>query len=402
MKDDKILNITSDVQWIGILDYDIVTFDVVMETKYGTTYNSYFINAEKKAIIETSKEKFWDTYLEKIKKVTALEDIEYIIANHTEPDHSGNISNLLKLAPNAKVVATGNAIRYLKDIIGWDFPYIIVKDGDSLDLGNKTLSFIGAPNLHWPDSMFTYLHEDKLLFTCDAFGAHFCHDAMFDDLVPDYDDALRYYYDVIVKPYSKFVLKAVEKVKDLEIDTICTGHGPILRTYWKEIVRKYIEMANAYLSLPLKKFVFIPFVSAYDKTGTVAYKIAEGIKSVADVDIEVVNIEMMPLGDLDERLRKASAILIGSPTINQNTLLPIYKMFALINPIRDRNKLAAAFGSYGWSGEAPEIIAATLKSLKLKLFENNFAFKFSPHAHVLEEAYKYGQNFAHQLTAIHE
>ncbi len=153
MTDQKNIEISPDVHWIGILDRDIVTFDVVMETKHGTTYNSYFINAEKKTIVDTSKEKFWDTYLEKVKSVVDPAEIEYIIVNHTEPDHSGNLRNLLNLAPKATVVGSGNAIRYLKDLMGADFPYKIVKDGQTLDLGNKTLRFIAAPNLHWPDTI---------------------------------------------------------------------------------------------------------------------------------------------------------------------------------------------------------------------------------------------------------
>ncbi len=394
MKDDKVLDITPDVKWIGVLDKDLATFDVVMETKYGTTYNSYFINADKKAIVETSKEKFWDVYQRKIEQVCSLDEIEYIIVNHTEPDHSGNLKHLLKVAPHAQVVATGNAVRYLKDLLGFDFPYLIVKDGDTLDLGNKQLRFISAPNLHWPDSMFTYLLEDKLLFTCDAFGAHYCDAAMFDDMVPNYDDAFKYYFDVILKPYSKFMLKAIEKIKGLEIEAICTGHGPILRRHWQRYVELSDQYAREALSMPEKDIVFIPYVSAYEKTGQVAHKIAEGIKSVADVDVEVSNIECMPLGDLDERISKSKAYIIGSPTINQNTLLPVYKIFALINPIRDRNKPAAAFGSYGWSGEAPHIIKANLKSLKLKLFDEMFLFKFTPHKNVLEDAYVYGQKFA--------
>ena len=173
MIDDKILHVTDDVAWIGVLDFDIVTFDIVMETKYGTTYNSYFVNAEKKAIIETVKDKFKDVYLQKIQKVTNPQEIEYIILDHTEPDHSGSLKYLLEIAPNATVVGSGQALNYLQDITGIQFKSLKVKDGDTLDLGNKTLKFIGAPNLHWPDSIYTYLVEDKLLFTCDSFGAHF-------------------------------------------------------------------------------------------------------------------------------------------------------------------------------------------------------------------------------------
>ncbi|MDD3876442.1 MAG: FprA family A-type flavoprotein [Bacteroidales bacterium] len=400
MKNKEILDVSSDVKWIGILDKDLATFDVVMETKFGTTYNSYFINADKKTIIETSKEKFWDVYLNKIKQVCVPEEIDYIIANHTEPDHSGNIANLIKIAPKAKVVATGNAIRYLKDLIGFDFPHIIVRDGDTLDLGNKTLSFIGAPNLHWPDSMFTYLHEDKLLFTCDAFGAHYCDEEMYNDKIGNYDEAFKYYFDVILKPYSKFILKAVDKIKDLQIDCICPGHGPILRSNPLKIVEKSVDFAKEALKMPERKVIFIPYVSAYDKTGKVAHKIADGIKSTANVDVEVADIEMMSLGDLDERISRSSAYIIGSPTINQNTLLPIYKLFALINPIRDRNKLAAAFGSYGWSGEAPCIIEANIKSLKLRLFEEKFTFKFTPHDNVQQNAINFGKKFAEHFTSL--
>lgn len=181
MEDKQILDINKDVKWIGVLDKDIVTFDVVMQTEYGTTYNSYFINAEKKAIVETTKEKFWDVYRNKIKNVVNPEEIEYIILDHTEPDHSGNVKNLLNIAPNATIVGTKNAIRYLKDLVDVEFQSMTVKDGDTLDLGNKTLEFFNASNLHWPDTMFTYLKEDKLLFTCDAFGCHYCDERMYDD-----------------------------------------------------------------------------------------------------------------------------------------------------------------------------------------------------------------------------
>ncbi|PIY02471.1 MAG: hypothetical protein COZ21_14005 [Bacteroidetes bacterium CG_4_10_14_3_um_filter_31_20] len=241
MIDAQIINVTNDVKWIGILDESLATFDVVMETKYGSTYNSYFINAEKKVIIETAKENFTEIYLNKVKQVVTPESIDYIIMDHTEPDHSGCLRHLLKIAPNAVVIGSGNAIRYLQDIVDIPFKSKQVKNGDTLNLGNKTLKFIAAPNLHWPDTMYSYLVEEKILFTCDSFGSHFCKKEMFDDLVPNFDDAYQYYFDVILKPYSKFMLKAIEKIKQLEIKTICTGHGPILRTYWKKYVDLYCE-----------------------------------------------------------------------------------------------------------------------------------------------------------------
>ncbi len=400
MTDSKILEITKDVKWIGVTDPGLVTFDVVMETKFGTTYNSYFIDADRKTIIETTKEKCWDAYLKKIKQVCNPSEIEFIVLNHTEPDHSGNLKNLLRIAPHAVVVGTGNAIRYLKDIMGQDFPNLIVKDGHTLDLGNKTLQFVSAPNLHWPDTMYTYLKEDKLLFTCDSFGAHFSSEIIFEDEIEnieEYHEAFKYYFDVIMKPFSKFMLKAIEKIEPLDFTCICTGHGPILRTNW----RKYVAITKEYsleaLKLPARPMVFIPYVSAYHKTGMVAEMIAEGIREAGDIDVEVCDIEMTPMGELEQKITHASAYVIGSPTINQNILFPIYKCFALINPIRDKGKLAAAFGSYGWSGEARKIIRTNLENLKLKVFDADIFVKFSPNEEDTLQAVNMGKAFGKEL-----
>jgi len=372
-----------------------------METKYGTTYNSYFIDAEKKAIIETTKEKFVDTYLEKVKKVCDPKEIEYIILNHTEPDHSGNLTHLLEIAPNATVVGSGNALRYLEDIVAKPFKSMKVKEGDTLDLGNKTLRFISAPNLHWPDSIYTYLEEDKLLFTCDSFGAHYCSEEMFDDKVGNYDDSFHYYFDVILKPFSKFMLKAINKIRPLEINAICTGHGPILRSNWKKYVDLSEELATKYLeeTSPVKAKVFIPFVSAYGYTKKMAETIKQGIESVDDVDVELLDIEHSTIGELDSKLTHANGIIIGCPTINQNILIPVYKLFAVINPLRDKGKLAGAFGSFGWSGEGVKMIEDNMKNLKLNIFQQGIAAKFSPNEESTERLKDYGEAFARRLLS---
>lgn len=395
MIDDKVLDVTLDVKWIGVLDYDIVTFDVVMETKYGTTYNSYFINANKKVIIETSKDKFTDVYLNKVKRVTDPNEIQYIILDHTEPDHSGSLKYLLDIAPNATVVGSGQALNYLQDIVGVPFKSLKVKDGDTLDLGNKTLKFIGAPNLHWPDSIYTYLVEDKILFTCDSFGAHFCHEAMFDDLVGNYFDSFKYYFDVILQPFSKFMLKAIEKIRPLEIDAICTGHGPILRTNWKHIVNQTETWAKEFIEKVGHKEnrVLITYVSAYGYTKEMAHKIKEGIHLSGDFDVNVIDLEATLLGDIDEQLTRSNGLIIGSPTINQNTLLPIYRLFSVVNPLRDRLKLASCFGSYGWSGEAIKIIEANLKALKFNLIQEGMASKFFPHDGKADQYVEFGKTF---------
>ncbi len=395
----KVLDINENVKWIGILDFDIKTFDIVMETEHGTTYNSYFINAEKKTIVETAKEKFSDEYLEKIKSVTNPEEIEYIVLDHTEPDHAGSLKKLLEIAINATVVGSGQAIKYVQDMHEIDFKYQIVKDGDELDLGNKTLKFIGAPNLHWPDSIYTYLVEDKILFTCDSFGAHYCSNEMFDDLIDDYSDAFKYYFDVILKPYSKFLLKAIDKIKDLEIDVIAPGHGPILRSNHKEIVERSAKFASEYLNQndhPKKK-ALVTYVSAYGYTGEMSRALAKGIESAGDIEAEVLDIETIDLGELDSKLVNVDAILVGSPTINQNILLPVFKLFAVINPIRDRGKLAAAFGSFGWSGEGVNIIESNLRALKLKVVDSPAAMKFRPDSNQKEELFAFGQEFGKQM-----
>ena len=401
MKDTQVLDVTRDVKWIGVLDHDIVTFDVVMETLDGTTYNSYFINAEKKAIIETTKLQFWDTYLAKIKQVCNPAEIEYIILDHTEPDHSGNLQNLLQLAPNATVVGSGNALRYLKEMFAIDFKSIQVKDGDTLSLGNKTLRFISAPNLHWPDSIYTYLEEDKLLFTCDSFGAHYCSEKMFDDLVDNYDESFKYYFDVILKPFSKFFLRAIEKIRPLEIDAICTGHGPILRSNWKKYVDLSEEWSRKAIENPLKDRVFIAYVSAYHNTGQLAMSIAEGLKESGEMEVVVMDIEKTPAAVLEEQLSRASGLILGSPTINQNILPQIYQVFALLNPLRDKGKLGAAFGSYGWSGEGAKFIESNLSNLKLKLFEENLFIKFTPAKNEHALAREFGIRFGKALKNNH-
>jgi flavorubredoxin len=403
--DEGIVSITPDVKWIGTLDYDIRTFDIVMTTEFGTTYNSFFINADKKALIEVAKEKFSETYLNKLKSVTDPAEIQYIILDHTEPDHSGSLHLLLEIAPSATVVGSGNAIRYLEDIVNRPFRSMVVKDGDTLDLGNKTLRFISAPNLHWPDSIYTYLDEEKILFTCDSFGAHYCDQHMFSELTPEYLSAFKYYFDVILKPYSRFMVKAIEKIKPLQIDVICPGHGPVHREHLREVISLTEKYSNEYLNLiadkPVKK-VLITYVSAYGFTKQAAEYIALGIRESGTFETEIADIENIPTGELDSKLTSADAILTGSPTINQNTLLPVYRLFALINPLRDRGKMAGAFGSYGWSGEASRIILDTFRNLKLKTFDETATFKFSPGASKKDALIEFGKRFAQKILENYE
>jgi flavorubredoxin len=398
MKEVNTLKISDSVHWVGVLDKELVTFDVVMETKFGTTYNSYFIDAEHKTVVDTVKEKFWPEYEAKLRSLMQPEDLRYIVVNHTEPDHSGCVGRLLEIAPQAVVVATGTAIRYLKDLMTSPFNSIQVKDGEELDLGNKTLQFISAPNLHWPDTMFTFLKEENILFTCDSFGAHYADDRMFDDLMDTWDESFKYYFDVILKPFSRFLLKAIERIRPLDIAVICTGHGPILRSNWKKYVDLSERYANEALAMPQQKRVYIPYVSAYHKTGTLAHAIAKGLASDSNLEIFVQDIEHTTLGEIDMQVAMASGIIIGCPTINQNILLPVYRLFAVINPLRDKGKLAGGFGSYGWSGEGMKIIRTNLENLKLHYTEDDVFVKFSPDVSDIERAANYGKRFADMLA----
>jgi flavorubredoxin len=398
MNQTKTIQVSEDVNWIGVLDHDLITFDIVMETKYGTTYNAYFINAEKKAVIETVKEKYWPEFKEKLLSQTDPSEIEYIICNHTEPDHSGSLKYLLEIAPNATVVGSGQALTYLGEMMDRPFKSMKVRDGDIIDLGNKKLRVIGAPNLHWPDTIYTYLEEEGLLFTCDSFGAHYANELMFDDLIGDYSDAFDYYFDVILKPFSKFMLKAIEKIKTLPLDMICPGHGPILRSGWKDKIDRSFKLATTYMEETRKdNRVLVAYVSAYGYTEEMAKQLAEGLRKTESVSVELVDIENILLGDLEEHVVRADGILVGSPTINQNTLLPVYKLFSVINPIRDKGKPAAAFGSFGWSGEAVKLIEDHLKNLKLIVVGEGQTARFSPNSKEAEHLISFGKEFVQIL-----
>jgi len=278
------------------------------------------------------------------------------------------------------------------------FKSMKVRDGDVIDLGNKKLRVIGAPNLHWPDTIYTYLEEEGLLFTCDSFGAHYADELMFDDLIGDYSDAFDYYFDVILKPFSKFMLKAIEKIKTLPLEMICPGHGPILRSSWKEKIDRSLKLATTYMEDTRKSNrVLVAYVSAYGYTEEMAKQVAEGLEKTAGLSVELVDMEKVLLGDLEELVVKADGIIIGSPTINQNTLLPVYKLFSVINPIRDKGKPAAAFGSFGWSGEAVKLIEDHLKNLKLKVVGEGQTARFFPNSEEADRLISFGEEFVKAL-----
>ncbi|WP_446897896.1 FAD-dependent oxidoreductase [Clostridium sp. LBM24168] len=398
----KSIEIKKNIYWIGALDPELRIFDIVMYTPYGTTYNSFAIKGSKKtAVFETVKEPFFNEFLERLKSSKIdPKDIDYIIVDHTEPDHAGSISKLLELAPKAKVVGSNAAIKFIKSIANREFNSIIVKQGDTLSLGDKTLKFISAPFLHWPDSIYTYIPEDKLLITCDSFGCHYCNPKLFNDLNEDnekYTEALKYYFDGIMGPFKKYVLEAIDKIKDLDIDIICPGHGPVLRDNPQKIVELYKQWSLDTSNPNSKKHIVIPYVSAYGYTETIANKIIEGIKASHDFDVKSYNVIYSDINEILNDINRSDGILFGSPTINGDALKPILDILISLNPKIHGGKLAAAFGSYGWSGEAVSIIESRLKQLKMDVLSPGLKINFKPSEKELESAYKFGETFAEKI-----
>lgn len=394
---DKVVKIKNDVYWVGVLDPDLEYFDIVWRTPWGTSYNSYLVKGnEKIALIETVKEPFYDEYIDKIKSLVDLKDIDYIIMDHTEPDHSGALPRLLKEATNAEVIGSRTAITFLKGQINRDFNSRVVKDGDFIDLGGKTLKFIMAPFLHWPDTMFTYLVEEKILFTCDAFGCHYTPKHLFNDLEDDFSDAYKLYFDSIVSPFKPKVLEAIEKIRNLPIDMIAVGHGPILR----KDIEKYVETYKKWslYDTNAKKKVLIYYVSAYGNTRKMAEEISNGIKDSGVIDVDIYNAKAVNLDDARDKIEKSDGLLFGSPTITGDAVEPIWDVIDRINPIKNKNKPAAVFGSYGWSGEAIPLMEERLKGLKLNLVEPGLKINFIPSDDDLEKCRDFGRIFASSLV----
>ncbi len=393
----KALEVRKDIHWVGALDFHIRVFDIVMYTEHGTTYNSYVVKgSEKNVLVELAKEKFFDHYLERIKDVINPANIDYIVLNHAEPDHSGSINRILELCPKAKIVATASCIRNLKQIANIEFESIAVKQDDTIDIGGKTLKFIIQPFLHWPDTMFTYIPEDKTIFTCDSFGCHYADEAVFNDKIHgDFTEAYKYYFDCIMGPFKPFVLEGLEKIKDLDIETICNGHGPVIRENPKKYMEMYREWATP--APKGKPSVVVAYVSSYGFTRKMAETIVSGIKSTGDIDVHMYDMVDADMSEVMGKISQSTGLLLGSPTIVAEALPPIWSILINLNPIIHKGMIAGAFGSYGWSGEAVPNIMGRLKQLRFKLPVEGFTVCLNPSGEDLEKASEFGANFANAI-----
>lgn len=396
----KTLKLKNNLYWAGILDPNLDVFDIIMETEFGTTYNSYLLKgSEKTVLFETAKAKFMDEYIDKVTLLTNIEDIDYIVMNHTEPDHAGSAVKLMEMNPDITLIGTQVAIDFMKEITNMEFAYIVAKDGNTLSLGDKTLKFISAPNLHWPDTMFTYIPEDKVLITCDSFGAHYSSEEILHSKITDnegYMSALKYYFDNILGPFKPYMLKAIDKIKDLDIDIICTGHGPVLDDNPREVIEQS-KIWSTETNPNIKKTVVIPYVTAYGYTKELADKITEGIKAAGDIDVRIYEATEIDNGELMKEIYWADGLLLGSPTILGEALRPILDITISMYPGIHGGKIASAFGSYGWSGEAVPHIMERLKQLRMKLYGEGLRVRFKPSDVQRKEAYDFGYGFGFSL-----
>lgn len=398
--------ITKDIYSVGVLNPNLRIFDIVMKTEYGTTYNSYLVKgSEKTALIETAHAEFFDAYWENVKSVAEMGKIEYLVMNHNEPDHSGVIARVLEIMPDITVVASQAGAIYLKNIVNRsDMKLMVVKDGDVIDLGGKTLRFISAPFLHWPDSMFTWVEEDKTLFSCDFLGSHYCEPNVFDTrMIPKfkcaYDSAMKGYYDAIFGPFKPYVLKGLEKIKDLDIEFACVSHGPVLTK--GGLLGETIELYRAW-STPIRRdkpVIPLFFCSAYNNTELLANAIAKGIsEKKPEAEVTCYDLNHNSMEDMASLLNSCDAFLVGSPTLNKDAVQPIWILLSHIDAINISKRPAAIFGSYGWSGEACGNIRGRLESLKLAVYQEDFKVVLVPTSEDLKNAEKFGRDFADTIN----
>jgi len=391
------LEIKKGIHWVGVLSATLRAFDVVFKTRYGSTYNSYLIQSDKPTIIDGVHAKFASEYLDKLRSLINLKDIHYIVVNHTEMDHSGALGCLLKEATNAQVLSTRTAALFLKNILHMDFKGKVVEDGECISLGNKQLKFIHAPYWHWPDTMFTYLEEDHVLFPCDGFATHFCDERMFDDRVDDFSEDFRHYFEHIMGPYRKKMLEAIEKIKNLDIQLIAPSHGPILRTDPWKYINAYKDWSTPRKD-PNKRQVLVFYVSMYGNTKKMAEAVARGA-SIMNTEVKLFDAANVSPEFMRCEIESADGVLFGSPTMNGDAVRPVWDIIDIMFSVNVKGKKCATFGTYGWSGEATRVMEERLKGLKLNVVQPSLKVVFTPTEEDLKKCSIFGYDFAQSLTS---
>jgi len=393
--------ITGKICSVGVQNPALRVFDIIMKTEFGTTYNAYLVKgAEKSALIDTVHLSFFDEYIENISAVTDIGTVDYLVLNHTEPDHSGSVKKLLELNPNITVIATNPGHKYLAAIVNAPYNARLAKDGEELDLGGITLNFISAPLLHWPDSMFTWCKEEKVLFSCDFLGAHYCEPRMFDTKVTypeNYNKAFKDYYDAIFGPFKSFVLAGLAKMEHLGAEFVCTSHGPVLTKGIGSAVEQYRQWSLPAVKNSTAKKVLLIYVSAYGCTKRVAEELQSALNEKYAFETEVVNaLDADPAG-IKDKIDACDGLLLGTPTINRDALKPMWDVTCMIDAIQNKGKPAGVFGSYGWSGEGVPMLVERLKGLKLNVVGEGLRVNFVPSEEELAQVREYAESFAQSI-----
>lgn len=370
------VRISHNVFAVGVADPDLRIFDIVMETKTGTTYNSYLIGGEKAALIDGSKLEFEDEWFANIEQVMPLTEIEYLIVNHTEPDHSGSYPELLKRHPSIKILCAAPAVPFVNNVLNTEADVTGIKDNHQLDLGGKKLIFKMTPYMHWPDTMMEYLIEDKILFSCDGFAAHIGTGELYDDELPpsvDMDWEVKYYYDCIMRPFSGYIRRNLPKLDEFDIAMVAGSHGPIQRRE----PRRYINQYRDWVEERYDQDVAVVYASNYGNTGAMA-SIIEA--ELTHAGLSTALVDMTSINDAAARdiIEHSKAVAIGTPTFNGDAVKPVWDFVALFSTVYSIGKKAAVFGSYGWGGEGIKLVADRLAGMKLKVHEQQLRARLIP------------------------
>jgi flavorubredoxin len=393
------VSLANNVHWVGAKDPGLAVFDIVIPTEYGTTYNSYLVRGtDKTALIDCVKRPFAEELFRNISRVLPPETLDYVVINHSEPDHSGALVDLLERNPEVTVYLSRSAKMFIDNIVNREYSFKTVEDGEELPLGGKTLRFLNTPYLHWPDTILTYLVEDRILFPCDFLGSHYSSPEFFNDEVPDPEatrKAFEFYYSTIMRPYKEHVLKACEKLKGLPIAMIAPSHGPILRKDPQSYISWYEDRASVLTRVKEKK-VTIAYVSAYGNTAAMAAKVAEGVESTG-VTAKLINCVEVPTDQIIDEFETSAGFLIGTPTLNANVPDPILHMIANLVVLNVKGKPASVFGSYGWSGEAIKTVQDILASMRLKIAVEPIRVRMTPSEADLAACVDFGRKFAESV-----
>lgn len=389
-------DITEKVAWVGKIDWELRRFHGdEYSTHRGSSYNSYLIRGEKNVLIDTVWAPFAQEYIANLKKIIDLKKIDYIIVNHSEVDHSGALPALMKLIPQTPICCTANGAKLLKAHYQEDWKFVEVKTGDTLDLGDNKIYFIEARMLHWPDSMMSYLTGEDILFSNDAFGQHYASEHMYNDKVDPAElnqEALKYYANILT-PFSALAAKKIEELLSLKlpISMICPSHGVIWKEDPLQIVNKYSEWAKSYQ----ENQITIVYDTMWNATRIMAEAIAAGIREKdGDVTVKIFNCANTDKNDLVTEIFKSKMAVMGSSTINRGILSALAAILEITKGLGFKGKKAAAFGSYGWSGESTQIISKALSDAGFEVINDGLKLLWKPDAEGIEKCRAFGNELA--------